>query len=120
MALKKHGVASAMQPHAIIWRILVHPKDKIEMEEHREVVYRIPCKNCEGVYIGETGRLLKTRMEEHIKDLDNSDPASQYTRSARKVFQSYMNKSATSDHASRDNHIIDWEGVCVVDKEGHK
>ena len=31
--------------------MLVHPKDKISDEEKPEVVYKIPCKNCERVYV---------------------------------------------------------------------
>ena len=36
------------------------------------LAYQIPCKNYGAEYIGETGRLLKTRLEEHRKDVDNT------------------------------------------------
>ena len=32
-----------------------------------EFVYKIPCKNCERVYVGETGRQLAARVKEHRK-----------------------------------------------------
>ena len=41
-----------------IRRLLVHPKDKVELEEQGELVYQIPCKNCGAEYIGETGGLF--------------------------------------------------------------
>ena len=31
--LKKYGVATAMRPHTTLRRLLVHPKDKVELEE---------------------------------------------------------------------------------------
>jgi len=34
------------------------------------VVYKIPCKNCERVYVGETGRPLGARVKEHRKEVD--------------------------------------------------
>ena len=42
------------------------------------VIYSIPCKNCDVIYIGQTGRKLHDRMSEHrraykIQDL-NSKP----------------------------------------------
>ena len=37
--------------------LLVHPKDRISDKEKPEVAYKISCKNCERVYVGETGRL---------------------------------------------------------------
>ena len=49
----------------------MHPTDKISDEEKTEVVYKIPCKNCERVYVGETGRPLGTRVKEHRKEVDS-------------------------------------------------
>ena len=37
-----------------------HPGDK-----KQGVVYEVPCKDCEAVYIGETGRNLQERIKEH-------------------------------------------------------
>jgi len=31
------------------------------------VMYKIPCRNCERVYIGETENLLGIRVKEHRK-----------------------------------------------------
>ena len=108
-----------MRPHTTFRRLLVHPKDKVELEEQGELVYQIPCKNCGAEYIGETGRLLKTRLEEHRKDVDNTKKE-KYTRSGKKRLMSTINKSALTDHATTENHIIDWEGVNIVDKEPNR
>ena len=40
--------------------MLAHPKDKIKLETR--------CKQCEKVYIGETGRKFGTYLTEHMKD----------------------------------------------------
>ena len=54
----RYGVSTAMRPHTTIRNLLIHPKDKVNTEETAECVYRIPCKNCQKVYIGETGEVL--------------------------------------------------------------
>ena len=59
--LKKYGVTTAIHPHTTLRRLLVHPKDKVEPEEQDELVYQIMCQSCGAAYIGETGRLFKTR-----------------------------------------------------------
>ena len=59
---KKHGVATATRPLLKLRNLLVHPKDKMSTEETTECVYRIPCKNCDKVYVGETGRRFGTRL----------------------------------------------------------
>ena len=48
-----------------ISNILKKPKDKIEKEASRGIVYKI--KDCDCVYVGQTSRALKTRMKEHAK-----------------------------------------------------
>ena len=73
-----------MRPHTAFRRLLVHHKDKVELGEQGELVYQTLCKNCGAEYIGETGRLLKTRLEEHRKDEDNTKNG-KYTRSRKKI-----------------------------------
>ena len=104
-----------MCPHTTLRRLLVRPKDKVELDEQGELVYQIPCKNCGAEYIGETGRLLKTRLEENRKYVENTKNV-KYTRSGKKRLMSIINKSALTDHATTENNIIDWEGVKIVDK----
>ena len=55
---RKHQIATAMKPRQTIRNILVHPKDKTDKLDKSEVVYKVPCKNCEEVYFGETGSKL--------------------------------------------------------------
>jgi len=50
----RHNISSAMRPHTTIRNLLVHPKDKVTKDDTAECIYRIPCKNCQKVYIGET------------------------------------------------------------------
>ena len=37
------------------------------------VVYQIPCAQCDEVYVGETGRPLKTRITEHKRVVSTVD-----------------------------------------------
>ena len=80
-------------------------------------VYRIPCTNCEAVYIGETGRKLGTRLSEHKKDSSKTPLA--YTRSERKTSLTTEHSSVVTNHIARQNHVIDWEGVTIVCREGN-
>ena len=56
-----------MKPHTTLRRLSVWPKDKVDP---RDGVYIIHCKSCDGKYVGETKRLLKTRVREHSYEVE--------------------------------------------------
>jgi len=87
--------------------------DKVSKEGTAECVYRIPCKNCQKVYIGETGRSLGVHMKEHQKEVELHE-GKKYTRSTRKQSQTEQNKSAITDHVDTENDIVDWEEATII------
>ena len=88
----------------------MHPKEKVESKK-THCVYQIPCKSCNHIYIyiGETGRTFRTRLEEHKEEVENI--------TTRRFTEQKSAKSAITDHADRNNCILDWEGVTVIDRE---
>ena len=106
---RKHGFTTAMKPTNTLKSILVHPKDKKDIDQTSEVVYDIPCKGCNKSYIGETGRPFGVRKKEHQKDAEKIDNKN-FTRASRKLSTTEQHKSAITDHISQDNHVIDWDG----------
>jgi len=95
---------------------VVHPKDKVKDEEKTELIYRVPCKNCSSSYVGETGRKFGLRIKEHNKEVDFFTAGTQ-TRGSRARESSVTHKSAITDHAVEENHVIDWDKAKVVDRE---
>ena len=81
-------------------------KDKINKFYQRGVVYKIPCLDCTGVYIGETGRSFKTRRKEHQRDV-KSDIIAQLTNEDLK-------KSTLVKHVCLNGHRIDWESSAIL------
>ena len=79
--LRKYQIETAMRPVNTLKERLVHPKDKVDKMETGGVVYQIPCKNCDSTYIGETGRLFRTRLEEHKKEVELVSKERKFTRS---------------------------------------
>ena len=67
------------------------------------VVYKIPCKDCPCNYIGEPGRCFKTRRKEHQRNLKN-----------------YATGSNVANHAWQNNHSIDFDNACVIDKGNYR
>ena len=80
------------------------------------MIYRAPCKNCSSSYVGETGRTFGLRVNEHKKEVDSFTDGTQ-TRASRARESSVTHKSAITDHAVEENHVIDWDKTKVVDRE---
>ena len=85
--------------------------------ETGNVVYQIPCKNCDSKYISENSRLFKTRLGEHRREADAVSKKRKFTRSEKATAGQIYNKSAITEDVMRDNHVIDWEGAGVLDRE---
>ena len=64
------------------------------------VIYKIPCKDHEKAYIGETGRNLQKRMAEHKGAVRGGDT-----------------NNGVSVHAWKDQHRVNWEVVSVLVQE---
>ena len=63
---KAHGVGTYHRPINTIRSMLVHPKDKTPDAQKCGLVYQVECPECSLTYIGETGRMLATRMKDHL------------------------------------------------------
>ena len=96
--LEKVNVRVRMKPHTTLRQMLIKPKDITLNHYQIGVVYRVPCRDCPQVYIGQSGRTLKCRMKEH-------KPA---------VEQGNTNTSAVVEHVWNKDHIVDWEAVEVL------
>ena len=99
--------------------MLVHPKDKIDIDNVTGCVYEIPCHNCEKTYIGKTGRLFGTRKKEHQDETERMSEK-KFTRAARKDSESKQMKSSIADHVANENHLINWEESNILAKDNER
>ncbi|BHF66549.1 hypothetical protein SprV_0200957000 [Sparganum proliferum] len=71
------GVGVAHRLEATIRRLVMKPKDPLQRLETSGVVYLIWCSCGQSNYVGEIGRLLRTRMDEHAAAVRRNDASSQ-------------------------------------------
>jgi len=67
---------------------------------HKNVVYKLTCKNCDSTYVGQTKRKLNTRISEHRRDINKK-----------------TGKHSVTEHKLNYNHDFDWENPVILDKE---
>ena len=68
-------VRVCFRPHTTLRQSLVHLKDHTPPKKKAVIVYRIRCRPCVRVYIGQTGRTLNQRLKEHKRASDIRKPS---------------------------------------------
>ena len=63
--LTQVGIGVALKPHHTLSLLFRKPKDAINFEQKRGLVYQISCRDYNAVYVGETGRSVRTRKRLH-------------------------------------------------------
>ena len=83
-------------------------KDSVDDIYKRGAIYKIPCKDCSNVYVGETGRCFYTRLSEHKRDLKPINLA--------KLKEDDLNKkTALVKHCFNCEHRIDFGNFEILD-----
>ena len=53
------------KPQKTVKDLLMKVKEKVPMEKKRDVIYAVPCLDCDMKSISETKRTMKKRLTEH-------------------------------------------------------
>ncbi|MDA8031702.1 MAG: reverse transcriptase domain-containing protein, partial [Alphaproteobacteria bacterium] len=93
------NIKTAFRSSRTLRSFLTHVKAPTPQEEQKCVVYRVPCE-CGSVYIGETGRQMRTHIEEHKKAVLKADP-----------------NNAIATHVWNTGHKIQWNESACVDRD---
>ena len=115
--MRKHNIPCAMKPYKTLRNILVHPKDKEELKQTSECVYKVPCANCKKTYVGETGRKLVVRLQEHRTEVESKNKRI-FTRSQRSGTSTEYNTSALTDRPCSTRKPCDKLGGGISDRQG--
>ena len=91
---RRFGVKVVFKSYGTLRQALVKVKTPREDLEKKDVVYEVPCMDCDKSYIGETGRNLKKWIVEHKYAIKRKD-----------------DKNGIVVHANNHSHRVDWEGA---------
>ncbi|XP_044753689.1 uncharacterized protein LOC123313059 [Coccinella septempunctata] len=61
-------LSAKYMPNTLGRHVFSRMKDITPIEKRAGIVYAINCTDCDKTYIGQTGRNLKTRLREHVRD----------------------------------------------------
>ncbi|KYN21604.1 hypothetical protein ALC57_06020 [Trachymyrmex cornetzi] len=98
---KKENVKTAFYSNNKLNRFIKVQKDTLPRNQNKNVVYKIKCRDCDATYVGQTGRKLNTRINEHRNSINWKTNT----------------QSVITNHRLEVNHEFDWENIQILDKE---
>lgn len=96
---RKIGVQLVTKPASTVGsKLCSATKHKLPLEQRPDSVYAIHC-DCGGIYVGESGRELGTRVAEHVRG--------------------WRTGAAKSAFGTHQGHQPAFDNVCILDSEPH-
>lgn len=103
-------IKAAMRPVHKVSSFFANMKQKLPKKENSGLVYKIPCKNCDKIYIGETIQKLAKRLDQHENECDK---VASGTANLKKV-------AALAGHTHETNHTFDFDKADILKFERNK
>lgn len=88
-------------PVTKISRFLNNYKDKLPKTDSG--IYKIECEDCPAIYVGETGRGIQTRADEHRNHITNGN----------------VKASAVANHVISENHRVNLKKITMIERESN-
>jgi len=84
--------------------IYTNAKDKINKLMKTNIIYKIPCQNCNLSYIGQTKQFLADRIKQHSSNCTSKT-------------EGQNKKTALSIHSTQENHKFNFDEVKILHNE---
>ena len=109
--LSKYNIGTVFKSANTLRSLLTNAKTPTLTKHQKNVIYKIPCDDCDTFYIGQTCRPLLKRIKEHeachrLNNLVDSSTGNM--------------KSAPAKHERDLGHWIAWESTSIVAMGNHR
>ena len=101
--LRQHDVTVTSKPLQTLQQHFPSPKHRVEPCKQTNVIYKIPCGECNWSYMGETGKAFETRKKEQMRNV-----------------KTHAISSSIASHSGKNDHRIDFEKWEIIDKENYR
>ena len=105
--LSDYNIRTVFQLDNTLQRHLVKSKDLVDTGNQTNCVYKIKCADCPGIYIGQTSRQLKVRINEHKRLARNAPKTPELLKKLER-------DSAIALHALAENHTIQFDQATII------
>ncbi|KAK9878610.1 hypothetical protein WA026_022871 [Henosepilachna vigintioctopunctata] len=105
--LKPFNVQIAHQPQNQIRQLYTNLKSKIPIDKRSHLVYSIPCKNCDKVYIGRTAQRLQGILKGHKYAKTANTALNKHKQSEKHDFDYGRTRILTAERNLKSREMLD-------------
>ena len=104
-SLARYDISTSFHSNTNLKLLLSHTKSTTPPCYVKNVIYKIPCGDCDQFYIGQTSRPLIKRIKEHEACFRLNNYTDDYTGNI---------KSAPAKHGKENGHRINWKSTSII------
>ena len=104
--LRRVGIIISFYPLIKISSLYANLKHKLKITDQSSVIYKIPCSDCNKVYIGTTKNKLLKRLKQHENDCND--------KNAHKP-----NRTALANHHFTYGHNFNFDSATIIHTENN-
>lgn len=100
-----------------IFEFHTNMKDPVSKNEKSNIIYKIPCSECQSCYIGMTQNKLKTRLSGHRSDVNKLDRLQELcnTNTTNNI-DTLREKTALISHCIDHNHRFNFDNTQILEE----
>ena len=110
-SLSKYNIGTVFKSTNTLRSIMTHTKTPTPAKQQKNVIYKIPCGDCDAFYIGQTCRPLTKRIKEHEACHRLNNLIDSATGNI---------KSAPAKHGRDLGHRIAWSSTSIIASCQHR
>lgn len=113
------NVALATRNENTINKMFTKTKDPIPPNMRTNVIYKVPCGNCEKCYVGYTTQYLKARISKHQSDVNKLDELLNVDEHNTEINQ-LKERTALINHSIEEQHRFTLDKAEILDQHHAK
>ena len=112
----KFDLKIAHKAHNLLSRNFSRLKTKTSENKKSNIVYEIPCGDCDGVYIGQTSQYLENRVKGHKYDKNNATALSKHEENKKHSFNYNNIKVIATEQNTKKRELL--ESILIYKNTG--
>jgi hypothetical protein len=104
---KKYDVTICHKANNLLSANYTKLKSKIPKNKKSNIIYQIPCDNCQSTYIGQTSQYLENRIKSHKYDKKNETALTKHMKSTNHVFNFNNTKIIKTEQNTKKREFLE-------------